>query len=111
MMAASSRIILMMLIFCLTFLSSNSGEPLLPRDQHGDHEQQLKKQMKMALGSSPPRCVNRCMSCRPCTATLVVPPHHHKINNLKTTPDHYDGDETYYLLSWKCRCRNKLFQP
>ncbi|KAL6226335.1 PREDICTED: EPIDERMAL PATTERNING FACTOR-like protein 8 [Fragaria vesca subsp. vesca] len=102
--------VLMMLIFSLTFLSSNSGEPMLPRDEHGDHEQQLKNEMKMALGSRPPRCVNKCMSCRPCTATLVVPPHH-KRNNLKATPFHYEGDETYYLLSWKCRCRNKLFQP
>lgn len=81
---------------------------MLPRDQHG----QLKGQMKTVLGSSPPRCVNKCSSCRPCTATLVVPPHHHKMNNLKaTTPYHYEGDETYYLLSWKCRCRDKLFQP
>ncbi|KAK9947555.1 hypothetical protein M0R45_003173 [Rubus argutus] len=104
-----SRVILMMLIFFLTFFSSNSGdESMLPRDQHG----QLKGQMKTVLGSSPPRCVNKCSSCRPCTATLVVPPHHHKMNSLKaTTPYHYEGDETYYLLSWKCRCRDKLFQP
>nr|CAD1822135.1 unnamed protein product [Ananas comosus var. bracteatus] len=28
-----------------------------------------------ALGSRPPRCVNKCSSCSPCTATLVVSPH------------------------------------
>ncbi|KAK9715206.1 hypothetical protein RND81_06G149700 [Saponaria officinalis] len=56
---------------------------------------------KMVIGSRPPRCTNKCMNCKPCTAVLVIPPH-------PLTPLE---DETYYLLSWKCRCHNKLFQP
>ncbi|CAN6564142.1 hypothetical protein ACFX2I_026081 [Malus domestica] len=94
----------MFLIFFLTFFPSISAESMLKRA--GD--QRLKNQMKMVLGSSPPRCVNKCMSCRPCTATLVASSHH-KSSKLKAAT--YQGDESYYLLSWKCRCRNKLYQP
>ncbi|KAG8379837.1 hypothetical protein BUALT_Bualt07G0130900 [Buddleja alternifolia] len=70
---------------------------------------------KMVLGSRPPRCVNKCMSCRPCEATLVIPPHlHNKIKtiaNYHIPSSHRDQDDSYYLLSWKCRCGNKLYQP
>ncbi|GAB2210567.1 hypothetical protein Droror1_Dr00015835 [Drosera rotundifolia] len=66
---------------------------------------------KLVLGSRPPRCMNRCFNCRPCMAVLVVPPRgrpsRHRSNNVKTPQD----DEGYYLLSWKCRCKNKFFQP
>ncbi|KAI9191626.1 hypothetical protein LWI28_011018 [Acer negundo] len=61
--------------------------------------------VKMVLGSRPPQCVNKCLNCRPCVATLVVPSHP-KNHHFKP-----QEDENYYLLSWKCRCGNKLFQP
>ncbi|RAL50933.1 unnamed protein product [Cuscuta campestris] len=74
--------------------------------------------MRMALGSRPPRCVGRCMGCRPCVAALVIPPHHKRRQPRwwfkRTTASGGGGpgeDENYYLLSWKCRCRNKYFQP
>ncbi|RXH74435.1 hypothetical protein DVH24_029156 [Malus domestica] len=92
------------IILFLTFFPSISAESMLKRD--GD--QRLKNQMKTVLGSRPPQCANKCMSCRPCTATLVASSHH-KSSNLEATT--YQGDENYYLLSWKCRCRNKLFHP
>lgn len=66
------------------------------------------RQMKLVLGSKPPRCANKCSSCRPCMAALAVPPHHNNIG-LKTASNHQD--ESYYFLTWKCRCRNKFFQP
>ncbi|BFG40099.1 hypothetical protein CerSpe_263730 [Prunus speciosa] len=113
MMASSRRCtnelkitVIMVFIFSLTFLPSNSAEPVLVRD--GDH-QGLKEQMEMVLGSSPPRCVKRCMGCIPCTPTLVASAHHGN-NHLKAANTN-QGDESYYLLSWKCKCRNKLFQP
>ncbi|KAH0652341.1 hypothetical protein KY289_030019 [Solanum tuberosum] len=59
------------------------------------------------LGSSPPKCVNRCKGCRPCIATLVIPPHTNK--GLKTITSR--EDEGYYLLSWKCKCGTKYFHP
>ncbi|GKV06304.1 hypothetical protein SLE2022_265340 [Rubroshorea leprosula] len=63
------------------------------------------KPMKMVLGSRPPMCVNKCLSCRPCMAALVTPPHH-QIDLRR-----YQGDESYYLLAWKCKCGDKFYQP
>ena len=63
----------------------------------------------MVLGSRPPACVNKCMSCRPCEATLVIPPHQTKKWGVSISS--HREDDTYYLLSWKCRCGNKLYQP
>ncbi|XWS19091.1 hypothetical protein CRYUN_Cryun32bG0101500 [Craigia yunnanensis] len=85
------------LIFSITFLPLSSG--------HGESSLQ---QSNMVLGSKPPSCVNKCLSCRPCMATLVIPSHQWK--NLKATY-HGDEDDNYYLLSWKCKCGDKLFQP
>ncbi|RVX11140.1 hypothetical protein CK203_013203 [Vitis vinifera] len=51
--------------------------PLLPSRSVGSESSEdgeNLKQMKMVLGSRPPRCVNRCLSCTPCTAALVIPP-------------------------------------
>ncbi|KAL3618355.1 hypothetical protein CASFOL_038676 [Castilleja foliolosa] len=77
------------------------------------------KDEKMILGSRPPGCVNKCLNCRPCRATLVIPPHTKLIINnnnfVKKSSSHDDeyddDDDTYYLLSWKCRCGNKLYKP
>ncbi|KAK0570465.1 hypothetical protein LWI29_001567 [Acer saccharum] len=87
--------LILMLIISFTFLSSISGVGS-SRGIEG---------VKMVLGSRPPQCVNKCLNCRPCVATLVVPSHP-KNHRFKT-----QEDENYYLLSWKCRCGNKLFQP
>ncbi|KAG9150947.1 hypothetical protein Leryth_003064 [Lithospermum erythrorhizon] len=71
---------------------------------------------KMILGSRPPACVGKCKNCEPCKATLVIPPHQ-KMSNSHNKQSYYshrggtEDDDTYYLLSWKCRCGNKLFQP
>ncbi|GAB4832857.1 hypothetical protein Ancab_006872 [Ancistrocladus abbreviatus] len=93
----------------ITFLPSESVGII---HGHGDHHkipETNAKQMKLVLGSRPPRCINKCMSCRPCMAVLVIPPHKKKKALINTTTP--QDDETYYLLSWKCRCKNKLFQP
>ena len=75
---------------------------MLLRDS--DHEGV--KQMKLVLGSTPPRCVNKCLSCKPCSAALVTSPHHRKEFQAS-----FQRDESYYLLSWKCKCKGKYFQP
>ncbi|KAB1199416.1 EPIDERMAL PATTERNING FACTOR-like protein 8 [Morella rubra] len=92
--------VIMMVVFSLTFFSSESAGSMLPRDSERLH------QMKLVLGSRPPLCVNKCSSCRPCIAALVTSPHHKNDFNLS-----YQRDESYYLLSWKCKCKDKLFQP
>ncbi|XP_076908614.1 EPIDERMAL PATTERNING FACTOR-like protein 8 [Bidens hawaiensis] len=65
------------------------------------------RQNKKILGSRPPRCVNKCMNCRPCEATLVIPPHHKLVEYR--VQSHWE--DNYYLLSWKCKCGDKLFHP
>ncbi|KAA8540486.1 hypothetical protein F0562_024595 [Nyssa sinensis] len=64
-------------------------------------------QRKMLLGSNPPDCVSKCMSCRPCMPTLVIPPPPRKVYRESSHAE----DDTYYLLSWKCKCGDKLYQP
>lgn len=65
------------------------------------------EQRKPVLGSRPPQCINKCLNCEPCIATLVISPHRIKSTVLPKE----EKDESYYLLSWKCRCGDKLFQP
>nr|GMC93977.1 EPIDERMAL PATTERNING FACTOR-like protein 8 [Ipomoea batatas] len=50
---------------------------------------------------------------RPCVAALVIPPHDDKngFRRPSSSSSSGAGDESYYLLSWKCRCGNKYFQP
>ncbi|KAL4278338.1 hypothetical protein GQ457_03G045760 [Hibiscus cannabinus] len=91
-----------MLIFYLTFSPSKSvGSVSVPGNNDNSS-----KQEKMVLGSWPPKCANKCFSCRPCMAALVASPNH---RNTRSTS--YRGDESYYLLAWKCKCGNKFFQP
>lgn len=73
-----------------------------------ESDQKLQERKKMVLGSKPPGCVNKCLNCRPCMATLVIPPRQKK--GLRDSNSHGE-DDNYYLLLWKCRCGNKLFQP
>ncbi|XP_060206549.1 EPIDERMAL PATTERNING FACTOR-like protein 8 [Lycium barbarum] len=62
------------------------------------------------IGSRPPGCVNKCMTCQPCKATLVISPSLKNKGPNNTDPSKRQ-DDTYYLLSWKCRCRDQIFQP
>ncbi|XP_057988133.1 EPIDERMAL PATTERNING FACTOR-like protein 8 isoform X2 [Hevea brasiliensis] len=87
-----------MLIFSLAFFPYSTSGSAFFRGDEGV------KQRKMVLGSRPPPCDNKCLSCKPCMAALVTPPHH----KTASTPK---GDESYYLLSWKCKCGDKYFQP
>ncbi|KAI3521237.1 hypothetical protein L1887_10698 [Cichorium endivia] len=63
---------------------------------------------KKIVGSRPPGCVNKCVNCKPCYATLVIPPHPKMI---KYRDQFSQWEDNYYLLSWKCKCGDKLFQP
>ncbi|KAK9054666.1 hypothetical protein SSX86_025745 [Deinandra increscens subsp. villosa] len=83
-----------MLLLSLTALHSISVAASVP-------------QKKKILGSRPPGCVNKCANCRPCEATLVIPTHPKLIENRDQS--HWEGN--YYLLSWKCKCGDKLFHP
>ncbi|XP_054805085.1 EPIDERMAL PATTERNING FACTOR-like protein 8 [Prosopis cineraria] len=71
-----------------------------------------RKQKKMVMGSKPPSCFNKCFTCKPCKAALVII-YPHRRNDVHSNKDSggQGGDEGYYLLSWKCKCGNKFFQP
>ncbi|XP_058774093.1 EPIDERMAL PATTERNING FACTOR-like protein 8 [Vicia villosa] len=92
-------------IFSLIVLLPRSGGSVLCDES--DLEER-----KVVIGSKPPECVNKCMKCRPCMATVVVNDHdhHQRKKGFKLDSSHEEND-SYYLLSWKCRCGNKLFQP
>ncbi|KAK2965976.1 hypothetical protein RJ640_010024 [Escallonia rubra] len=85
---------IVMLIFSLSILPTKSGDS-------GNLEQ-----MRMLLGSRPPKCVNRCLGCKPCMAALVI--ESNSKNGFKVSAT---VDESYYLVSWKCRCGHRNFQP
>ncbi|KAL9326213.1 hypothetical protein ACSQ67_006858 [Phaseolus vulgaris] len=93
----------LILIISLTLFPSNSVGSDSTKDGKG------LKQKKLVLGSRPPKCVNKCLSCKPCMAALVISPHHRVSHIHKATTA--QRDEGYYLLSWKCKCGNKFFQP
>ncbi|KAL3528869.1 hypothetical protein ACH5RR_008191 [Cinchona calisaya] len=99
-----SAILIFSLILYLPSKSGSLAVGLLPSSNSSD---QSVKGTKMVIGSKPPGCVNKCMNCQPCKATLVIPPHQNK--GFRTAARR--EDDSYYLLSWKCKCGNKLFQP
>ncbi|KAL7139960.1 hypothetical protein ABFS83_09G088100 [Erythranthe nasuta] len=98
----------------LFFLSLTKSVGAGGSEEYSRSDEELRK---MILGSRPPGCVNKCMNCRPCEAILVIPPHlifNNNNNYQENSSPHRqeeDHDSYYYLLSWKCRCRNKLYQP
>ncbi|MED6168028.1 hypothetical protein PIB30_008382 [Stylosanthes scabra] len=101
----------MILIISLTLFPSNSaGSPSNSNSISSSSSSNSNglKQKKLVLGSRPPRCVNKCLNCRPCMAALVISPHHRDGHIHKETAPR---DEGYYLLSWKCKCGNKFFEP
>ncbi|KAL8056235.1 hypothetical protein ABFX02_04G106600 [Erythranthe guttata] len=101
--------------FSLTLLPSKTDSGGI-KESTAENEQTI-------LGSRPPGCVNKCMSCRPCEATLVIPTHKMVISSSSRSSTRIKGrgsfvkssrredDDTYYLLSWKCRCGNKYYHP
>jgi hypothetical protein len=95
---------MMFMIFCCV-VEHAGGSVLCDKNDLEDR--------KVVIGSKPPVCVNKCKKCRPCMATVVVNDHDHQRQKKKdfkfVSSDH--EEDSYYLLSWKCRCGNKFFQP
>ncbi|XP_042489386.1 EPIDERMAL PATTERNING FACTOR-like protein 8 [Macadamia integrifolia] len=95
------RVAAIVLIFSLTF------PPSKPVGLSFSGYDENVKQRKQVLGSRPPRCVGKCLNCKPCMATLVIPPHQRSGEKMSS----HEEDDSYYLLSWKCRCGDKFYQP
>ncbi|CAK9310402.1 unnamed protein product [Citrullus colocynthis] len=96
-----------------SFLPPNSvGLVLSRRGREGkDNDIKINLEQKMVIGSRPPGCQNKCMSCRPCMAAVVVPVHRMKGKAFQAFFTSREEEDSYYLLSWKCRCGNKIYQP
>ncbi|URD91215.1 hypothetical protein MUK42_26685 [Musa troglodytarum] len=90
-----------LIVFSLTFLSSSPAGLASSVSSRGS--MLLKRKV---LGSRPPSCMSKCSSCSPCMATLVAFPRERSFSALR-----HEEDDGYYLLAWKCRCGNKLYQP
>ncbi|KAL4039165.1 hypothetical protein IC575_002812 [Cucumis melo] len=74
-------------------------------------EMKFLEDQKMVIGSRPPGCQNKCMNCRPCMAAAVVPVHRMKGKAFQSFSSSREEEDSYYLLSWKCQCGNKIYQP
>ncbi|KAL3840975.1 hypothetical protein ACJIZ3_025566 [Penstemon smallii] len=60
--------VMAIIFFSLTFLPPHeSGGGIESSSSSSSNGEELRK---MVLGSRPPACLNKCMSCRPCDATL-----------------------------------------
>ncbi|KAI6681395.1 hypothetical protein NL676_035276 [Syzygium grande] len=94
-----ATILLACFLLCLSPLTVGEGTEVL----------KIRREM---VGSRPPICVNRCLSCRPCMAILVIhPPAVGGGGAEDVGASSHEGSDSYYLLTWKCKCGNKLFQP
>lgn len=81
---------------------------------------------KVRLGSSPPSCRNKCYECSPCVA-VQVPSLSAPSGPATTARADADADSAaaredllppplvtlseYKPLWWKCRCRDRLYEP
>lgn len=104
------------ILISILILQDVSGRELFDR---GNTAAKLEPGSKL-LGSRPPNCKNKCMGCTPCTAFLTIPPHpreplghdgEYSSSKKKKMSQLLDEQHNYYNLAWKCKCRNKTFQP
>ncbi|KAG6589847.1 EPIDERMAL PATTERNING FACTOR-like protein 8 [Cucurbita argyrosperma subsp. argyrosperma] len=99
----SSLLLILPLIFSLSLSHPTSGN------------EDSSKQKELVIGSRPPRCFNKCLNCRPCVAALVISQRHKGVHNNAFSSLEAalpaPRDDAYYLLSWKCKCKDKYFQP
>uniref|UniRef100_A0A7C9DZ12 Epidermal patterning factor-like protein n=1 Tax=Opuntia streptacantha TaxID=393608 RepID=A0A7C9DZ12_OPUST len=80
-------------------------------------------QEKTRLGSTPPSCYNKCDGCHPCTAVKVpASPGLHRVQlspsrserqsyGVISEYDSFPGATNYKPLGWKCRCKDRLYNP
>ena len=95
-------------MYTVGLVLSRSGRSELGK---AENDEMKNLEEKMVIGSRPPGCQNKCMNCRPCMAAAVVPVHRMKGKAFQSFSSSREEEDSYYLLSWKCRCGNKIYQP
>ncbi|KAG5556997.1 hypothetical protein RHGRI_007299 [Rhododendron griersonianum] len=77
------------------------GNNIIPSTESGDSTEQaaVTQRRLKGLGSSRPKCIAKCGSCRPCQPVRVM------------IPPGVSTPSEYYPVAWRCKCGNKLFMP
>ncbi|XP_073128217.1 EPIDERMAL PATTERNING FACTOR-like protein 2 [Henckelia pumila] len=114
------------LIVCMFLISSQSrlynaeGRKLAQAADNSETLNEEKAILRAQIGSRPPRCERRCVSCGHCEAIQVPtnPQTRNGINNVSATAvlakaAYVRGDDTsnYKPMSWKCKCGSLIFNP
>ncbi|KAE8693238.1 EPIDERMAL PATTERNING FACTOR-like protein 1 [Hibiscus syriacus] len=69
---------------------------------------------KTRLGSTPPRCHNKCNGCHPCMAVQVPSPFQRADSSKAMEvfgPASANQYSNYKPLGWKCRCDDHFYNP
>ncbi|XP_042412553.1 EPIDERMAL PATTERNING FACTOR-like protein 2 [Zingiber officinale] len=62
------------------------------------------------IGSRPPRCEGRCLSCGQCEA-IQVPAIPQDLTPVAVSSRGDEGSSIYKPLSWKCKCGGMILNP
>jgi Epidermal patterning factor proteins len=64
------------------------------------------------IGSRPPRCEGRCISCGHCEAVQVpIAPQNKFRSFFHEILSRRDEDTNYKPLNWKCKCGDVIINP
>ncbi|KAF1867166.1 hypothetical protein Lal_00049595 [Lupinus albus] len=111
-------VIVLLHLMCLVSCFNQPHPALSPRDMLFEE--------KNRLGSSPPRCYNKCNDCHPCIAVQVpsLPSHKQQLQLDFTKKDTMEQAlfdpssqvnnnrySNYKPLGWKCHCGDHFFDP
>ncbi|KAL6583073.1 hypothetical protein OROMI_005151 [Orobanche minor] len=70
---------------------------------------------KARLGSTPPRCHNKCNQCHPCSQDRVQPSSARQkpMDYFDSSPSSSAGNmySNYKPLGWKCSCDGHFYNP
>ncbi|XP_077233498.1 EPIDERMAL PATTERNING FACTOR-like protein [Tasmannia lanceolata] len=80
----------------------------------GDKEEKML--VRARIGSRPPSCERRCVSCGHCEAVQVPAIPQEKSgkrhsNIVFTTNSRGEDTSNYKPMNWKCKCGNMIFNP
>ncbi|XP_073290907.1 EPIDERMAL PATTERNING FACTOR-like protein 2 [Primulina huaijiensis] len=113
------------LMVCMVLVSSQSrlynaeGRKLAQIADNSETVNEEKAILRAQIGSRPPRCERRCVSCAHCDA-IQVPTNPQTSNGIKNASAavfaaaaYVRGDDTsnYKPMSWKCKCGSLIFNP
>ncbi|XP_064963821.1 EPIDERMAL PATTERNING FACTOR-like protein 2 [Musa acuminata AAA Group] len=110
--------LLLLMLFLLSYnpiKHSVEGRSLLTLLEVASGRGEEKATVRALVGSRPPICERRCITCGHCEAVQVpVIPQEKKSRSrqfLGTATVRGDYSSNYKPLSWKCKCGDLIFDP